>query len=153
VPVRRSAWEAPNPRLTATALVTGWCWSDQIELNSGCGRHAVEDPASIEVGSGEVARRHAGEPECCDGGCAYAHGSFGERQGGAPGGWGWELRRMGSAGLVMAVLLGAWESVRRAYASSDAIVLHAVRGVVYAGRVVPTVPAGRSGAIGCTSHS
>ena len=78
---------------------------------------------------------------------------LGERQDGAPGGWGWELRRVGSAGVVMAVLLGVWESVRGAYASSEAIVLHVVRGVVYTGRVVPTVPAGRSGAIGCTPHS
>ena len=84
--VRRSAWEAPNPRLTATALVTGWYWCDRIELNSGCGRHAVEDPASIEVGSGKVARWHAGKPECCDDSCDNAHGSFGGRQGGAPGG-------------------------------------------------------------------
>ena len=53
----------------------------------------------------------------------------------------------------MTVLLGVWESVRREDASSEAIVLHAVRGVVYTGRVVATVPAGRSGAIDCTSQS
>ena len=34
----------------------------------------------------------------------------------------------------MSVLLGVWESVRREDASSEAIVLHAVRGVVYTGR-------------------
>ena len=72
-----SVWQAPNPRLAATAPVTGWYWRDRIELSSCSGPHAVENPVSFEIRSGEVARWQDGDWEDCNGGCGHACGSPG----------------------------------------------------------------------------
>ena len=80
---RQPVWQAPNSRLTVTAPLTGWYWRDRIELPSGCGLLAVEEPVSFEIGSGEAARWQDGDCEDCDGGCGRTCGSSGWRQGGA----------------------------------------------------------------------
>jgi len=64
----RSVWQAPNSRLTVTAPVTGWYWRDRIELSSCSGPHAIENPVSFEIRSGEVARWQDGD---CENGCGH----------------------------------------------------------------------------------
>ena len=51
------------------------------------------------------------------------------------GGWGWDLRQVGSAGIFMVMLLGDWEGERRVCVASDAIVPHVVRVSCTVGRV------------------
>ena len=126
---RQPVWQAPNSRLTVTAPLTGWYWRDRIELPSGCGLLAVEEPVSFEIGSGEAARWQDGDCEDCDGGCLWPHvwqlwvaawwGTSTSHVG-----WGCVLWRLGGGGCARVVLLGAWQGMGRPRRSSGSIASH-----------------------------